>query len=495
MAYGLTALSDGNLILSVADTTTKAVKISKAGAVVSSVELCADIADVAFAEVDGTVWALASNGAVYFSNDMGATWTATGIAGGNYASVSMAALGKKGVYVTWADESELKIYSKVWTIDKEDTTTYGWNNTEGTVVAEYTVPVGYNGKTTGGQPAVFVVTGSTAATNTKTYFVDGGKIESATRNFVLTFGKSITLGDSLSITFKAVKSQVATAEGTTVKFLRTYSDGREAVVTSVELSDECTDPTNAKNYAVPYPGIAAKEMGDNVYFAIYDANGNQVTTLEKYSILTYANNQLKSTTDAKFATLLVDMLNYGAAAQVYIGYDVEHLVNAGLTEEQKAYASDDLVIDATLQEGYINSLSPSAKSLTLKNTIEIAVKYTYMSGNYKEQVKNAAYAVATYTTYAGTPMEKRMELTEGTAGGGSKDAKIDFMSTANMRTLINVKLYDANDNVIEGTELVYSISAYVYNQLKNGYNDANNLHVLLMRIMQFGDSAYAYMKK
>lgn len=58
----------------------------------------------------------------------------------------------------------------------------------------------------------------------------------------------------------------------------------------------------------------------------------------EYSVKQYAYNKLKAdTTDDKFKTMLVDMLNYGAAAQEYWGYNPKNLVNAELTDEQKAY--------------------------------------------------------------------------------------------------------------------------------------------------------------
>ncbi|MBQ3134297.1 MAG: DUF4886 domain-containing protein [Oscillospiraceae bacterium] len=494
MAYGLTALSNGNLLLSVADTTTKVLTLTAAGAVAATVELDDSVADVAFAEVDGTVWALTSNGAIYFSADKGATWTATGVTGGSYANPDLVPLAKKGAYVTWSDEAECKIYSKVWSIDKEDTATYGWNNTEGNVVAEYAVSTAYAGKSTGGQPAT-MVTSTSGGTHTKTYFVDGGELDSFTHGVVTSFGKNLVLESSLTINFKTSKSQVAgmldEGEVATVKFLRHYAD-KDPVVTTIEVSDEYTDVANANNYAFPYPGIAAKEMGDSVYFAIYDADGNQITTLEKYSVLTYAKSQL-STSDTAWRTAVVDLLNYGASAQVYFEYDVTNLVNAGLTEEQKGWASEVLTLDASMEEGYVNPPARASKKLNLVSSVELMLQYTYMSGDYTEQVKNAAYATVSYTTWDGNPVEKRIELTEGTSGGGSKDIKLDFLATPDMGSLVTINLHYADDSVIEGTEMVYSVDIYCYNQMKKtGYNPDDSLHVMLMNLMLYGDSVYAY---
>ncbi|WP_289466436.1 hypothetical protein, partial [Klebsiella pneumoniae] len=58
------------------------------------------------------------------------------------------------------------------------------------------------------------------------------------------------------------------------------------------------------------------------------AYGKQVS----YSPTTYAYNQLKaaSTTDAA-KSLYVAILNYGAAAQTYLSYNTDALINASLT--------------------------------------------------------------------------------------------------------------------------------------------------------------------
>ena len=38
---------------------------------------------------------------------------------------------------------------------------------------------------------------------------------------------------------------------------------------------------------------------------------------------------------ASFRTIIVDLLNYGAASQVYAGYQTDNLVNSELTDVQK----------------------------------------------------------------------------------------------------------------------------------------------------------------
>ena len=95
-------------------------------------------------------------------------------------------------------------------------------------------------------------------------------------------------------------------------------------------------------YCVTTDGIAAKCLGDTIYFSIYSKLNDgtyRYTTLVGYSPKTYAYNQINSSSNAKLKALVVAMLNYGAAAQTYFNYNTGTLVNSSLTSSQKAAVS------------------------------------------------------------------------------------------------------------------------------------------------------------
>ncbi len=98
---------------------------------------------------------------------------------------------------------------------------------------------------------------------------------------------------------------------------------------------------NNGSYRVSSPGIPAKNMSENVYFAVYAELADGTYAYSKvyyYAPATYAYNMLgKDTTSAKMKQLIVAMLNYGAAAQIFFDYNTDNLVNASLTAEQQAY--------------------------------------------------------------------------------------------------------------------------------------------------------------
>ena len=93
-------------------------------------------------------------------------------------------------------------------------------------------------------------------------------------------------------------------------------------------------------YEAQFAGISAKEMGVSFEASVhcFDAAGNETYNyVERTSFREYIINELLNTGNAdKTRTLCADMLNYAAAAQVFFGYDVEHLVNADLSAEAAA---------------------------------------------------------------------------------------------------------------------------------------------------------------
>ena len=104
-------------------------------------------------------------------------------------------------------------------------------------------------------------------------------------------------------------------------------------------------------YVVSTNGIAAKNMGDTLYFKVFAklSDGSYVySNLYHYSALSYAKNTLAKSTDQAQKALVVAMLNYGAQAQSFFDHNADSLMNADLTQEQQAlvsvFSTDDLKV-------------------------------------------------------------------------------------------------------------------------------------------------------
>jgi uncharacterized repeat protein (TIGR02543 family) len=93
-------------------------------------------------------------------------------------------------------------------------------------------------------------------------------------------------------------------------------------------------------YIVRSKGIRPDRLGDTLYFKIYIrlTDGSYLySRLLNYSPKTYANNMLGSASaPAGLKSLMVAMLNYGAAAQTHFSYKPYQLMNSSLTAQQKA---------------------------------------------------------------------------------------------------------------------------------------------------------------
>lgn len=138
--------------------------------------------------------------------------------------------------------------------------------------------------------------------------------------------------------------------------------------------------SNSTVYCIfDYTGISPQALGDNVsiiFYGIKDGvtyNGNAY----KYSATDYIKSTLKSTTSAKLKTLLVDLVYYGEACQVYQNYKTDNLLTDILTDEQKAFHSTgDLNLTNIKNSKYSlcdNRLVKFGTALRLNNSVKMAI--------------------------------------------------------------------------------------------------------------------------
>ena len=129
-----------------------------------------------------------------------------------------------------------------------------------------------------------------------------------------------------------------------------------------------------------YTGISPQALGDDVSITFYGVkdgvtyNGNAY----KYSATDYIKSTLKKpTSSAKLKTLLVDLVYYGEACQVYQNYKTDNLLTDILTDEQKALRSTaDLNLTNIKNASYEtceNRFVKFGTALRLNNSVEIAI--------------------------------------------------------------------------------------------------------------------------
>ena len=114
-----------------------------------------------------------------------------------------------------------------------------------------------------------------------------------------------------------------------------------------DFTDRATGSTPRKT--VKYTGVSAKDMSNDIYIIIYFENADGTFTYidETYRLTDYvdlaisndAYDPTKSEKNAKFYTLLMDMLNYGAAAQAQFNYNTSDLPTDGYEDLIEQYAT------------------------------------------------------------------------------------------------------------------------------------------------------------
>jgi hypothetical protein len=173
------------------------------------------------------------------------------------------------------------------------------------------------------------------------YYPDGTPYTPVTQLSLTAKSFSLSFEDEIKVNYYCTVSDMT--EVTELGMLVFYE---EPGVVSIDMSDEvCADPVvDGNKFMCTSKGIAAKNMGDTRYYCAYAKLSDGIVVysdLTEYSPKIYAMNMLnKETTSQGQKALCVAMLNYGAAAQQYFGYRTGHIMNAELTDEQKALTKD-----------------------------------------------------------------------------------------------------------------------------------------------------------
>ena len=173
-----------------------------------------------------------------------------------------------------------------------------------------------------------------------------------------------------------------------------------------------------------YP-IFAKQMTDVIYVRAYAKvdTADHYSNVVKYSVLQYAYNKLGKTaeasSDAELKTLLVNMLDYGAAAQLYLeDYKADRLANADWYQVK--------LTAGKLGDGFNNGLYlPGDKvTLTAPAVDENEVAFSYWADSNGTSVANtAAFTLTvgnkneTYTPIYGEAAEEYSEGLEFESNG------------------------------------------------------------------------------
>ncbi len=288
---------------------------------------------------------------------------------------------------------------------------------------------------------------------------------------------SLTLHDDLTINLKADQGVIENT-GWSEPYLVVNFNGAETVINRYTVS--------GGKYTFKFTNIAPYLMDEKITATIYATYNGKVykgTTVE-YSIAHYCYAVLgKYTADAyaELRTLMVDLLNYGAAAQNYKGHNTEMLVNARLTDLQKSWATPTVselisALDAKYEVIDAPTVSWKSAGLFLEESVTMRFKISADSiDGLTAKISGAGY---NWTIPAS-------EFKSISSGGYY--IYFSGFNAAQMREPVYITIYDG-DIAVSNT-LKFSIETYAYMQQNT---TDTKLAALLDTMMKYGDSAYNY---
>ena len=182
----------------------------------------------------------------------------------------------------------------------------------------------------------------------------------------------------------------------------------------------------------------------------------------------------------KQLTMLVDVLNYGTAAQKYFTYNTSDLADSLLTDELKALASGDYSAESILNR---DSAYCPGTALNLESRIELRI----MINNSK--LNKVAYAVVRHTKHNDESqiVETKVEKAEfGYYTASISFVSVNTLSGADGDQEVTCTFYDANGN--EVTTVVESMNS----NLSRSITAAGKNLDLAQKLLRLTNSAYAY---
>ena len=237
--------------------------------------------------------------------------------------------------------------------------------------------------------------------------------------------------------------------------------------------------------------IQSVEMGSELraVLHIFDTEGNEYyTPVDVISIKAYAQGfleMLSYETNPEYVTMLIDLLNYGSAAQTYFGRRADVLANAGMDAYQQ-YATKELSEELNDQktvvttERTITAVDKISFSVNFNDKTEMNAKLTLADGYTAEDITCVKVLDA-----EGNVVET---LTEGVV---LEDGKVQFtyygVKSIQMREMYYFVAYVGEEVASDSNG--YSVEAYCKGCVDYGTETMADMG---LKCMYYGDSAYAY---
>ncbi len=332
-----------------------------------------------------------------------------------------------------------------------------------------------------------------------------GYVEEANGEVAAEFGHTCSFQSKIEMNYKITADLSKYDDFWLAIERQTYKGaGEEFYWETAEVRDWYPDPDDGR-YVFVFNDIAAAEMGELIRAKVVAVKNGKTyeSDIDEYSLKTYAENRIRKSSNPKFIKLMVDMLNYGAAAQVYFKKNTNHLVNAGLTDDERKLGTQEEVTPV-IHESVTNKVEETArivsKSVAFNSGIELNVHV-----NYDEEPAEDEKVWVELTYVATSGESKRQVVTRDKFVRSVKEgvvrysAAFDIIATPDAGKEVTLKVFRTveEDGVPTDVQIsetyTYSIETYAANRLENSKDD--NFKALLREMLKYERSALAYFTK
>jgi len=302
--------------------------------------------------------------------------------------------------------------------------------------------------------------------------------------------RTLSLSSNIQVNYKVRKTQLDASEYKNPYAVFEFdSKIGPVVVTVTEPRYELLNGT--EYYVFDFSNLAPDQMGNNIAVKLYAEYDGEVYLCDEfatYSVKDYCDTQLTKLANATSAkdkttrTLMVDILNYGAALQVYNNYNTNALVNSHLTATQKAWGSTTYAAfeKITAKTGADTAAFKwNSTSLLLSDAVNPTADFTAPTLDGLKIVVTCAGRTTTYEN-----IEVDGEILQATATANRYKLVIKTLGAHEMREPITFDAYINGEHV---QTLTTSVASYA-----NGKAAGTALGDLVIAMMKYGDSVAAY---
>ena len=295
----------------------------------------------------------------------------------------------------------------------------------------------------------------------------------------ITVNKSLTLGNTLTMTYKVLLPEGYTSEKMVFEF---YNDDIKGYDTVEVLNGNYNNTT--KRYEFAFTGINPQRMNDTLKAKMYakDANGNEVIySVDDYSVAMYCNALLSSEAnkDGKYTKLIASLVAYGTASQKYMNYRTDTLVSSIVD----AGAADDYTAQLAAVQAVNNRIPGTgvtikAKSLVLTNAFAIRVKFVLDS--------NVSIDDVYFTVNSDSTQYK--EFKQSTLSDGTVCYYFDYTGL-NASELDDAFTFTAHTGTGTGDALAYNANTYLngmYKVLTDRGDTTSALYEIVTALFNYG---------